>query len=681
LESWKKHSSATGGYFQCNRYEVSSKIIQKEKAMIAEAENTHLKAVELNKFVHYYTRFKNHENSFKIEEPLLALARTKLEILTARQSVKKTTSPTRSEKEKDLNEITRIGSEKRKSLTDCSIMNNNAREFNHKPLVKRISTRVSKLINNTQEFNTIYTNTTNDSNKIELITNNQSNEDDEKLNSTDNANETKSQEEGSEKTATLKKSPSEHLFIEDAIRELLKARRILRCSYVYGYYLDTFGHQKFIFEFIQTEFEECTENLSQIIARPHLKTPKHKIIRLTNILKRKRIEFIDTITRGLNSFNDTPPALKKYSRQRWKYLLKDNIQNDDEFKNTIALSLKELNPKNPWIIDKKGRHTNFLALLDDWPELESELDSILIPSKDKKGLCANWNCGNVRAVNTLSGSLCNYCSIRCMRNDHKNYLEQKKGLNKRCDSDHEKSTEVCKTDLNSKRSPERASSVCSNMTSGYLKSKKAFLSIYDESEKTSSLYLSEKSLRSTDAAGSTSSGCGGGGGCSSSSGEKVSNLNENAETASSSIQWRKSIELSKLQHLIDLKNQNKDNNFNLNALEFDVKKAIELSLVQDSPKEKISNLQLTHFGDNRNVDELAVNNSWNKPTTSKMANEPKNSNACQKMTSINYDSLFLNADENEISIILRNMKNVLYDSENEEDKCFKVCNFPIKSKK
>ena len=34
-------------------------------------------------------------------------------------------------------------------------------------------------------------------------------------------------------------------------------------------------------------------------------------------------------------------------------ILKDNIQNDDEFKNTIALSLKELNPKNPWIIDSK----------------------------------------------------------------------------------------------------------------------------------------------------------------------------------------------------------------------------------------------------------------------------------------------------------------------------------------
>ena len=198
-----------------------------------------------------------------------------------------------------------------------------------------------------------------------------------------------------------------HLFIEEAIRELLKARKILRCSYVYGYYLETFGHKKFIFEFIQTEFEESTENLSQIIARPHLKTPKPKIVKLTNILRKKRLEFLDTITRGLNNFNDTPPALKKYSRQRWKYLLKDNIQNDDEFKNTIALSLKELNPKNPWIIDKKGRHTNLLALLNDWPELEQELDSILVPSKDKKVLCAKWDCGNVRAVNSLSVVL--YC--------------------------------------------------------------------------------------------------------------------------------------------------------------------------------------------------------------------------------------------------------------------------------
>lgn len=112
LEPWKKHSSVTGGYFQCNRYEASSKILQKEKVCIdfvlladtwkyltgfgviakttvAEAEEQHLKAVELNKFVHYYTRFKNHEHSYNIEELLLAMAKQKFEILTAAQNSQK----------------------------------------------------------------------------------------------------------------------------------------------------------------------------------------------------------------------------------------------------------------------------------------------------------------------------------------------------------------------------------------------------------------------------------------------------------------------------------------------------------------------------------------------------------------------------------------------------------------
>ena len=325
LEPWKKHSSATGGYFQCNRYEVSNKLLQKEKVTIAQAEEHHIKAVELNKFVHYYSRFKNHELSFKIEQPLLAMAKTKFDILT-----------------KTLNETP----ERKMSLSSSH----------------------------------------------------------------------------SESDSEL------HLFVEEAIRELLRSRRILQCSYVYGYFLESFGHKKFIFEFIQTEFEESAENLSQIIARPHLKTPKQRIIRLTNLLKKKRIEFIDTIEKGLNNFNETPPTLKKYSRQRWKYLLKDNIQNDDEFKNAIALSLKELDPKNPWIVDRKGRHTNLLALLNDWPELENDLDKILVPCKEKHGLCARWDCQNVKSVNSLSGSICNYCSIRCMRIDHDIYLEQKKNL-------------------------------------------------------------------------------------------------------------------------------------------------------------------------------------------------------------------------------------------------------------
>ena len=100
-----------------------------------------------------------------------------------------------------------------------------------------------------------------------------------------------------------------------------------------------------IFEFIQTEFEECTETLSQIIARPYLRTPKHRIVQVTKNVKRKRLEFLETIARGLIP-PDTPPSLKKFSRQRWKYLLKDDVDGDDnELKKAIANSLKELDPK------------------------------------------------------------------------------------------------------------------------------------------------------------------------------------------------------------------------------------------------------------------------------------------------------------------------------------------------
>ena len=44
---------------------------------------------------------------------------------------------------------------------------------------------------------------------------------------------------------------SETKFVEDAVHQLLKSRRILKCSYVYGYYLEETGYKKPIFEFMQ----------------------------------------------------------------------------------------------------------------------------------------------------------------------------------------------------------------------------------------------------------------------------------------------------------------------------------------------------------------------------------------------------------------------------------------------
>ncbi|CAF0990366.1 unnamed protein product [Didymodactylos carnosus] len=319
LEVWKKHSSTTGGYFQCNRYEHVNKIVAKERELITEAEQHHIRMVELNKFVHYYTRFKNHENSYRIEEPLSKIAKEKCEIIL--------------------------------SLTPS----------HSSPSVTITTTE------NDQE--------------------------------------------------------SQTKFIEDAIKELLRARRVLRCSYVYGYYLENSGHKKMIFEFIQTEFEECTETLSQIIARPYLRTPKARIIQIAKNVKRKRLEFLETIARGLIP-PDTPPSLRKFSRQRWKYLLKDDVDGDDsELKKAIANSLKELNPKNPWVVDRKGRHTNLVTLLDEWPELEDEVDSCLI-SCDDGPYCKRHNCFRHRARNPTTSIIYDYCSLKCLRLDRIEQLEK-----------------------------------------------------------------------------------------------------------------------------------------------------------------------------------------------------------------------------------------------------------------
>ena len=38
---------------------------------------------ELNRFLHYYTRFRNHENSQHLEEPLLDNVRQKMDLLAS----------------------------------------------------------------------------------------------------------------------------------------------------------------------------------------------------------------------------------------------------------------------------------------------------------------------------------------------------------------------------------------------------------------------------------------------------------------------------------------------------------------------------------------------------------------------------------------------------------------------
>ena len=47
-------------------------------------------------------------------------------------------------------------------------------------------------------------------------------------------------------------------FVEEAVHQLLKARRVLKFSYVYGYYLDGPQYRKLVFEFMQVSWSICS---------------------------------------------------------------------------------------------------------------------------------------------------------------------------------------------------------------------------------------------------------------------------------------------------------------------------------------------------------------------------------------------------------------------------------------
>ncbi|XP_063308518.1 ankyrin repeat and IBR domain-containing protein 1 [Pelobates fuscus] len=204
LEEWKKHSSSTGGYYRCTRYEVINQVEEVSKEMTVEAERKHKRFQELDRFMHYYTRFKNHEHSYQLEQRLIKTAKDKMEQLS-------------------------------RALSEA--------------------------------------------------------------------------EGGSPDTT----------FIEDAVQELLKTRRILKCSYPYGFFLEPKSTKKEIFELMQTDLEMVTEDLAQKVNRPYLRTPRHKIIRAACLVQQKRQEFLASVARGVAPADSPEAPRRSFAGGTWDW--------------------------------------------------------------------------------------------------------------------------------------------------------------------------------------------------------------------------------------------------------------------------------------------------------------------------------------------------------------------------
>uniref|UniRef100_A0A8C6NLI6 Ankyrin repeat and IBR domain-containing protein 1 n=1 Tax=Nothobranchius furzeri TaxID=105023 RepID=A0A8C6NLI6_NOTFU len=193
LEEWKKHSSSTGGYYRCTRYEVIQQVEEQSKEMTEE--------------VHNKTQPLFHFSTISLEQRLLKTAKEKMEQLS-------------------------------------------------QALIGRDG------------------------------------------------------------------GPPDTTFIEDAVLELLKTRRILKCSYPYGFFLEPKSTKKEIYELMQTDLEMVTEDLAQKVNRPYLRTPRHKIIRAACLVQQKRQEFLASVARGVAP-NDSPEAPRRSfagGTWDWEYL-------------------------------------------------------------------------------------------------------------------------------------------------------------------------------------------------------------------------------------------------------------------------------------------------------------------------------------------------------------------------
>jgi ankyrin repeat/IBR domain-containing protein 1 len=95
---------------------------------------------------------------------------------------------------------------------------------------------------------------------------------------------------------TLDSAERNTKFYEDGVWELLKARTCLCGSYAYGFFMEEelncddamMSQRKRVFEIMQNELEEITERLSEMIARPYLRTPRRVIVQTLQLCRRKR---------------------------------------------------------------------------------------------------------------------------------------------------------------------------------------------------------------------------------------------------------------------------------------------------------------------------------------------------------------------------------------------------------
>ncbi|RWS04931.1 ankyrin repeat and IBR domain-containing protein 1-like protein [Dinothrombium tinctorium] len=223
-------------------------------------------------------------------------------------------------------------------------------------------------------------------------------------------------------------------FLTNAVLELCKTRRVLCGAYVYSYYLENHTYCETLNEYIE-DLENAAEIVSRIIRSRYVKCSRNKVIELTCRVKRKRIEFLRTISQGMNISASSPKTKRRRRNRRSRFpkLKVDPLTNDYYFEELDSdqdapdieteRALAFLDLKNPWIKDVAGKHANLTALYE-WPDY---VDDDEFEDDDEKedsdqetlGICKRKDCFKRRVRNPRSNEIHDFCSLRCKQMSEK----------------------------------------------------------------------------------------------------------------------------------------------------------------------------------------------------------------------------------------------------------------------
>eukprot|EP00731_Ephydatia_muelleri_P018045 Em0011g85a len=130
-------------------------------------------------------------------------------------------------------------------------------------------------------------------------------------------------------------------FFEDAVRELIKCRQVLRACYALGYFLETYSTYKEMVKII-APLEQTTEALAEVVARPHLKTPKDGVILATIESREARRKCLPEV-RKLIPTKQLPPESNSSipvtnDEEMYNYQHDDQVEQEDRGSFSSALN-------------------------------------------------------------------------------------------------------------------------------------------------------------------------------------------------------------------------------------------------------------------------------------------------------------------------------------------------------